>query len=185
MEDQLMARIGANVRRLREARGISLVDLGERSGLSRQMLAMVERAESNPSIATLARIAESLGISLASLVSAETNESAHLISPENFKALWKGENESLGAMVVASSASSRSVELWTWRLSAGVSYDAAGELAEEFLLVLTGELSLRWESEPPLIVPVGHALRLPLQQRYTLTGRGKPYSTFVTLFVPT
>lgn len=61
------ARIGARVRALRGARGLSLESLAARCDVSRSMLSLVERGESSPTAVVLERIAAGLGVSLAAL----------------------------------------------------------------------------------------------------------------------
>lgn len=60
--------VGARVRALREAMGLSLRDLGERSGVSAPMLSQVERGETSPTLAVAGRIAAGLDLSLSQLV---------------------------------------------------------------------------------------------------------------------
>lgn len=52
---------------MREARRLSLRTLAERVGLSASFLSQVERDETSPSIASLEKIAQALGVDLASL----------------------------------------------------------------------------------------------------------------------
>jgi transcriptional regulator with XRE-family HTH domain len=52
--------VGERVRALREAMGLSLRDLAERSGVSAPMLSQVERQETSPTIAVAANIAAGL-----------------------------------------------------------------------------------------------------------------------------
>src|SRR2546421_6159254 len=60
--------IGARVRALREASGLSLRDLTERSGVSAPMLSQVERGETSPTLTVAARIAAGLGLRLSQLL---------------------------------------------------------------------------------------------------------------------
>jgi transcriptional regulator with XRE-family HTH domain len=60
--------IGARVRALREGMGLSLRDLGERSGVSAPMLSQVERGETSPTLAIAGRIASGLDLSLSQLL---------------------------------------------------------------------------------------------------------------------
>jgi len=55
-------RIGANVRRLRQAKGLSQEALAHEAGMSMRYLAGLERGEENPSLAFLVKLAEALGI---------------------------------------------------------------------------------------------------------------------------
>jgi XRE family transcriptional regulator, regulator of sulfur utilization len=60
--------IGARVRALREAQRLSLRDLAERSGVSAPMLSQVERGETSPTLASAAKIAAGLELTLSQLL---------------------------------------------------------------------------------------------------------------------
>jgi transcriptional regulator with XRE-family HTH domain len=60
--------LGARVRALREAEGLSLRDLSERSGVSAPMLSQVERGETSPTVAVAERIASGLELRLSQLL---------------------------------------------------------------------------------------------------------------------
>jgi transcriptional regulator with XRE-family HTH domain len=69
--------IGRRVRALREARGLSLRDLAQRSGVSAPMLSQVERGETSPTIAVAQRMAYGLDLSLSTLL--RLDEERHVI----------------------------------------------------------------------------------------------------------
>ncbi len=60
--------VGARVKALREAEGLSLRDLAERSGVSAPMLSQVERGETSPTLTVAARIATGLQLRLSQLL---------------------------------------------------------------------------------------------------------------------
>src|SRR3954453_22319883 len=60
--------LGARVRALREAEGLSLRDLSERSGVSAPMLSQVERGETSPTVSVAERIAGGLELRLSQLL---------------------------------------------------------------------------------------------------------------------
>ena len=60
--------LGARVKALREAEGLSLRDLAERSGVSAPMLSQVERGETSPTVALAERIASGLELRLSQLL---------------------------------------------------------------------------------------------------------------------
>jgi transcriptional regulator with XRE-family HTH domain len=66
--------VGGRVRALREAMGLSLRDLAERSGVSAPMLSQVERQETSPTIAVAAKIASGLELSLSQLLRLDEGE---------------------------------------------------------------------------------------------------------------
>ena len=55
-------RVGANVRRLRKAKGFSQEALAHEAGMSMRYLAGLERGEENPSLLFLVKLAEALGV---------------------------------------------------------------------------------------------------------------------------
>jgi len=60
--------IGARVKALREASGLSLRDLAARSGVSAPMLSQVERGETSPTLTVASRIASGLELRLSQLL---------------------------------------------------------------------------------------------------------------------
>ena len=68
MTEPAVAAVGPRVKALREAGGLSLRDLAERSGVSAPMLSQVERGETSPTLATAARIANGLELRLSQLL---------------------------------------------------------------------------------------------------------------------
>ena len=60
--------LGVRVKALREAGGLSLRDLAERSGVSAPMLSQVERGETSPTVAVAERIAGGLDLRLSQLL---------------------------------------------------------------------------------------------------------------------
>ena len=65
--DQLLAEVGKRIRSLREDKAVSQERLAEKSGLHRTYIGGVERGLRNPSLISLARIAEALGVGIAQL----------------------------------------------------------------------------------------------------------------------
>ena len=60
--------VGANVRRLRQAQGLTSGDLARSAGISAAMLSRLETGDVSPSLETLAALADALGIAMASLL---------------------------------------------------------------------------------------------------------------------
>jgi transcriptional regulator with XRE-family HTH domain len=67
------------VRSTREARGLSASALAERSGVSRAMIAKVERAEAQPTAALLGKLSAALGLTLSELVARAEQSDRRLI----------------------------------------------------------------------------------------------------------
>lgn len=67
--DVLAGRIGAAIAEHRDAHRWSLGELARTSGLSKTILAKIERGEGNPSVETLWRVSRALGVPLGALLS--------------------------------------------------------------------------------------------------------------------
>lgn len=74
-------RLGAHLRGLRKARGLTLTQLAEAAALSHPFLSQLERGLARPSMASLERLARALGTSRVELIAASEpprpDESAH------------------------------------------------------------------------------------------------------------
>lgn len=65
--EELTKRFGVLVRRMRMENGLSQERLGELSGLHRNYIGAIERAERTPSIVAADRLAKALGTTLAGM----------------------------------------------------------------------------------------------------------------------
>ena len=64
----ICARLGQNVRRLREAKGWSQEDYADRAGIHRTYVSDIERGRRNPTIAVVEKLALPLGVSPGQLI---------------------------------------------------------------------------------------------------------------------
>src|SRR3954463_15698183 len=77
--DELTSSLAEAVRAARVDRGLSANALAERSGVSRAMIAKVERAEAQPTAALLGRLSAALGLTLSELVARAENADRRLM----------------------------------------------------------------------------------------------------------
>jgi transcriptional regulator with XRE-family HTH domain len=70
--DAVSINVGERLRDLREARNISMRALATRSGLSANALSMIERGKASPSVSTLYKLADALGVSITSFFASDT-----------------------------------------------------------------------------------------------------------------
>ena len=66
--DDVKARFGATLRSLRNRQQLTQEQLAERSGLSYKFIGEVERGAGNPTLETIAQLAEALGVTMGDLV---------------------------------------------------------------------------------------------------------------------
>jgi transcriptional regulator with XRE-family HTH domain len=141
--DAVTAAVARNVRSLRQARGWSLATLAARSGVSKGMVVEVEQSRTNPSIATVCRLATALGSGLAQLLAVGPEPILRVVGRDDAVRLWRGAEGGWGDFLVGCEHPAKT-ELWDWVLKPGDAYD--GQLHPkgtcEMLYVLEGEVSL-------------------------------------------
>lgn len=136
--------IGERVRQHRTARGWTLDELTDRSGVSRRMLISIEHGDGNPSIATLLRVSDALGVGLPVLVDVEPTRAVTVTRAGQAPVLWRGPRGGQ-ALLVAGTEPPDVVELWDWTLRPGEEHRSEAHSAgtRELLLVLDGRVDLR------------------------------------------
>jgi transcriptional regulator with XRE-family HTH domain len=165
--------VGRNVRAERLRRRWTLDDLAARSGVSKGMLVQVEQARTNPSIATICRLATALGVSMASLVEAPEAPSAKVVRADEGVPLWRGRAGGL-AKLMAGVGTRHQVELWDVRIAAGDAMVSEAHPAgtRELLLVVEGELTLELDGVPHRVGP-GDAIAFVADRPHTYRNAGK------------
>jgi len=68
LEDEISLRVGRAVKRQRDAAGFSLRMLAARSGISASMISDIERGAKSPTVTTVVRLAQALGVGAATLI---------------------------------------------------------------------------------------------------------------------
>jgi transcriptional regulator with XRE-family HTH domain len=86
-DDESAPAVGANLRRLRSKRGLSLERLARSSGVSRAMLSQIELGQSAPTITTLWKIARTLGVTFSALIAHRDESAPRVLTAEAAKLL--------------------------------------------------------------------------------------------------
>jgi transcriptional regulator with XRE-family HTH domain len=110
--------IGARVKHERRSRRWTLDDLAEAAGVSRRMLVNVEQGAANPSVGTLLRISDALGVGLPVLVDLPRPTPLKVTRRDEGVVLWTGEAGGRG-ILVAGTEPPDVIELWDWTLAPG------------------------------------------------------------------
>jgi transcriptional regulator with XRE-family HTH domain len=166
------AAVARNLRALRAGRGWSLDTLAARSGVSKGVLVAVEQARGNPSVATLCRISDALGVALVRLVEVADSPAVRVVPPDEVVPLWRGRPGSVGTLLVGADAPHQ-LELWDWRVAAGDGYDGEPHPAgsREVVWVLDGELTLDVGGER-VRVPAGGAAAFAADRPHRYANEG-------------
>lgn len=174
----LAAAIGDRVRAERRARRWTLDQLAEACGVSRRMLVNVEQGAANPSVGTLLRISDALGVGLPALVEPPQRTAVTVTRCGEGAVLWTGESGGRG-MLVASAESRDAVELWDWTLLPGDRHgsDAHAAGTRELLQVRHGRLALV-VADQEVTLEAGDAVSFPGDVEHSYSNPGRRKVTF-------
>ena len=99
---ELATAIGVRVRHERQARRWTLDQLADWAGVSRRALVNVEQGAANPSVGTLLRISDALGIGLPALVEPPAGRPLKVTRAGEGAALWTGDGGGRGVLMAGS-----------------------------------------------------------------------------------
>jgi len=139
--------VGERLRAIRRLRRCTLRTVAERAGLSESFLSQIERGRSNASIASLRRIADALGVSVADLFEPTGPPRPRVLRREDRPALTFGV---LGRKLLLTPKPLHHLEVFVGELDAGGSTGtepyAHGD-SEELFVVLAGTVQLELGGE--------------------------------------
>ena len=143
LTDALAQAIGARVNKERQARGWTLDQLAEAAGVSRRTVVNVEQGTANPSVTTLLRLSDALGVGLPALVEPPQPQTVKITRHGDGAALWTGDAGGRGVLV-AGTQPPDVVELWDWTLGPGDRHDSETHTngTKELLQVLEGTVTV-------------------------------------------
>lgn len=157
----LAAAIGARVRQERQSRRWTLDQLAETAGVSRRMLINVEQGAANPSVGTLLRLSDALGVGLPALVEPPGPRPVKVSRSGQGAVLWHGEGGGRGVLV-AGTEPPDVLELWDWTLAPGERHPSEAHTAgtRELLQVQQGTLLVEAAGQA-LTLEAGDAIAFP------------------------
>jgi transcriptional regulator with XRE-family HTH domain len=135
--------VAANVKAARVRAGLSLDELGRRARVSKGALVGLEKAQGNPNLATLVRLADTLGVSVSALMEGAPDDRVRIATAEAITPLWTGEHGG-EARLMLTTPGPAPVEVWRWRLEPGEVYTSHPHQAgvRETVTVMTGRMTL-------------------------------------------
>lgn len=84
---ELRSRLGQSVKALRESRGWTQEQLGERAGISYKFIGEIERAIGNPSVDYLERLSQAFGVDVTELFGTPLREGEYRLTKEDLNKL--------------------------------------------------------------------------------------------------
>src|SRR4051812_40090766 len=181
----LAAAIGVRVRQERQSRRWTLDQLADTAGVSRRMVVNIEQGTTNPSVGTLVRLSEALGVGLPALVEPPRTERVTVTRRGEGAVLWTSEDGGRGVLV-ASTEQPDVVELWDWTLGRGDDHasDAHTPGTKELLQVQEGEVRIEVAGEA-FTLGAGDAIAFPGDVAHSYANAGERPARFsLAVFEP-
>jgi len=170
--DAVSVNIGERLRELREARKISMRALATKSGLSANALSMIERGKASPSVSTLYKLAEALGVSITAFFGSETERKqvVFLKADERTRiSFTRGVFEGLGGEQFVGRVEPF---MLTLENSANSGPQSMSHTGHEFVFCLRGELEYQVERQIYRLSP-GDSLLFAAQLKHRWKNSGK------------
>lgn len=177
--------IGVRVRQERQSRRWTLDRLAEAAGVSRRMVVNVEQGAANPSVGTLLRLSDALGVGLPALVEPPEPKPVKVTRRGEGAALWSSESGGRGVLV-AGTEPPDVVELWDWTLGPGDAHvsEAHTPGTKELLQVQEGMVTLD-VADQSVILDAGDAVAFPGDVAHSYANPGTQPTRFsLAVFEP-
>ncbi|MFJ3234139.1 helix-turn-helix domain-containing protein [Streptomyces sp. NPDC086787] len=183
--DLLTQSLARNVKRWRTERGFTLDTLAARAGVSRGMLIQIEQARTNPSLGTVVKIGDALGVSVTTLLDFEQGPTVRVVPAEQAVRLWHTDAGSYSRLLAGTEAPGP-LEMWDWRLMPGEhsTSDPHPAGTVELLHVTAGQLTLTVDGTP-YRVPAGASASFEADTTHTYGNEGDvPAELVLAISVP-
>ena len=181
----LSTAIGDRVKVERQSRRWTLDQLAEVAGVSRRALVNVEQGFANPSVGTLLRISDALGVGLPALVELPATQTVQVTRRGDGAVLWSSDAEGRGVLV-AGTHPPDVVELWDWTLGPRDNYisEAHTRGTRELVLVQQGTVTIR-AADQSVELKVGDAATFSGDVKHSYANpHDKPARFTLSVFEP-
>jgi transcriptional regulator with XRE-family HTH domain len=170
------AAVGKALKTARKDAGMSMDDLAKRSGVSQPFISQLERGLFSPSLSTLYRIAAVLDLHPSALLPSGPNGETKLVRAGHGARLAMSDEPHSPSARMLSRPGHTNLEAFEYEI------DSAAELTEwfehsgeEFLLVLSGALTIEVEPDAPITLRRGDSLHFDAKARHRwIAARHKP-----------
>lgn len=172
--------VGTRLRSLREQQGLSLRALAKRCGLSINAISLIERGENSPTVSTLHRLANALGVPITDLFQEEARQTTAFVKRNHgLRSQSDGITmESLGIGLI-----NQQLEPFLLRIEPGAGniHDPITHSGEEFVHCLEGEVEY-CVGDRVFKLGVGDSLLFDASQPHGCRNSNRRPGTFLLVF---
>lgn len=163
---------GAELKRHRKARRLSLQQLSERSGVSRSMISKIERSETVPSVALFGKLARALGVALPDAAPAPDRTIIHV--PRNLQTAFNEGISGFSRRALSPVIPGRSIDWVSMTLPPGgrtSDIDIHRRGLEQYVYLLEGSLTAHIDGRL-LALETGDSLYFQADTRHSFENTG-------------
>lgn len=175
-KEAVSVNVGQRLRQLREERNISMRGLATRSGLSANALSMIERGKTSPSVSTLYKLSDALGVPITEFFTQQLERQEVVFLKSDARArisFMRGNIEGLGGEQFVGKVSPFLVTLENGASSGPVQMSHTGH---EFVFCLRGKLDYRVEKQT-FSLDSGDSLLFAAQLKHSWKSSGGNVTT--------
>jgi transcriptional regulator with XRE-family HTH domain len=168
------AAVGTALRAARKAASLSMDELARRAGVSQPFISQLERGLFSPSLSTLYRIAAVLDVPPSALLpSGARHETMVLRAGHGARIAMSDDPHSPSARML-SRPGPGPLEVFEYEVQAGVGVTEWFEHSgEEFLLVMSGSITIEVEPDPPATLRRGDSMHFDAKSRHRWLAAGR------------
>jgi transcriptional regulator with XRE-family HTH domain len=178
--DGFERQLAARIQQEREARGWTLADLAEHSGVSRAMLSKVEREEASPTAVLLGHISAAFGLTLSQLFARVEGPSGQIVKRAE-QATWRDPLTGFTRSALSPAGAVPLGLVWC-ALPPGteVRYPATAFLPieDQQIVMIEGQLIVEQERNT-LILDTGDCMRFGTPEATTFANKGKRFARYI------
>ena len=179
--DAVAATLGAALRRLRKAQGLTLQQLASRCGLSQPFLSQLENGKAMPSLMALHNVAQALETTAHSLIQPQERLDISLVRHGEGETYQLVEGASVRFLTRGGSHLMEPNEV---EFEPGSGTVNAGHEGEEVIYVLEGCLRMELEGSPPVELTPGDVYTYPATIPHTMAAAGSAGCRFLVVTSP-
>ena len=158
-EEDLQVQVGSRVKAVRETRGLSLLDISQRTDLDISLLEQIEEGAVAPPLGTVIKLAKALEMKMGFFISGKENRPYTIVRRQDRKIISrydskKGERYGYQYESLAPHKKERHMEPFLVTLEpTGAEEGSSTHDGQEFIYVLEGTMEVRLDSEIHILEP--------------------------------
>jgi transcriptional regulator with XRE-family HTH domain len=175
--------LGSRLRQLRRARGLSLSEVAEATGISPSFLSIVENGQSDITVSRLMRLVHWYGVSIADLLQAPDRSLVRVVRVEERRSVELSDERIQILMLTRDGQHAMMPVINVYGKGGGMSESTQHD-GEEFVFVLSGTIQLDIGSEEPIVLGPGDSASYRAEVPHSFRNVGDGEARFLGVTTP-